>query len=86
MKTENILASGVGFLAGYFLFNSNSNAVGKLQKGYYDYRVSATLNGERVTTEPNLFRTKAEAKNYAAETNKFRPGSNARVVKVFIKE
>ena len=44
------------------------------------FGVRATMHGGRITTTKSFKkRTKAEA--YASETNKYRPGANARVVR-----
>ena len=51
--------------------------------GYYEWRVSATINGRRTTTDKNLFRNKGEAHMYAKATNRMRKSANARVVKVW---
>ncbi len=51
--------------------------------GYYEWRVSATINGKRIVTETKLFRNKGEAQAYAKATNKLRKGANARVVKIW---
>ena len=45
------------------------------------YEVNANINkGHRSQTKMN-FKTKSEAQKYADDTNKYRPGANARVVK-----
>lgn len=45
------------------------------------YEVSAVgRQGKRIHTDVG-FKTKAEAQEYAKETNKYYPGANARVIK-----
>jgi len=66
-------------ILGWLLF---PKSVGINGNEYYEYRVKATINGKRTITDKGLFRNKQEAANYAKGTNKERPGSNARVVKV----
>ena len=45
------------------------------------YEVNANINkGHRSQTKMN-FKTRSEAQKYADDTNKYRPGANARVVK-----
>lgn len=44
------------------------------------YRVSATINGRRILTDI-VFDSKIKAMAYADETNRYRHGANARVVK-----
>jgi len=46
------------------------------------YEVSANIGRSRKRTRTTQkFRTRAEAQKYADDTNKYRPGANARVVK-----
>jgi hypothetical protein len=44
------------------------------------YRVSATLRGKRMVTD-KYWGSKTDAQKYADETNTFKSGFNARVVK-----
>ena len=43
------------------------------------WRVAANISGKRIASK--AFTSKPDAQDYADQTNKFRPGSNARVVK-----
>jgi hypothetical protein len=45
------------------------------------YKVKATMHGERVTTDMK-WKTREAAKKYAEETNRYRRGARARVVKL----
>lgn len=44
------------------------------------YVVKAKIGGKRIASK--IFESKARAIGYADETNRFRPGSNARVKKI----
>lgn len=51
----------------------------------YGYVVSMKAGSKRIRTT-KVWRTKSEASKYARETNKFRKGANAKVVKATKKE
>ena len=44
------------------------------------FKVKANISGNRIITD-KTFRTRGGAEKFATETNKFRPGARARVVR-----
>jgi len=76
---KNIVLLGAGYLAGRM---SRKTGAGIGASKFYEWRVSASINGKRIITETGLFQTKQDAQKFAKETNKTRRGANARVIKV----